>query len=318
MGLDLARIKELAAEASDQRAVVLPMDPGTVLHVDGDYAAYYFAGKDETLLSAAKANMLSALRAVEQIAGAGGGVVIHITSGLSDKGGRFKIATVKPYQGQRDPGRKPKNWEGLRLWLESAKTLPGTNYRVVTWTDREADDGISAAARYAWQGGNIPAILMRDKDSRMIPARHIDWTTYERYEVRPETWKLDTGQEDTNGPVIYGQIAFWYQLLQGDTADNIPGLEKQQNATGSFVGCGKACAHSALDNAKTAEEAFRIVRNMYNAYYGASWPDRFVEQAALLWLRTDNKAYVGDFMRAIPFRSQELEQALLRMEKRIR
>lgn len=316
--MDADKIAALAAQAHDIAPVVLPMDPDVVLHVDGDYAAYYFAGNEETTISSSKRNMIDMVKSAQQIAGAGGGVVIHLTHGLSDKGGRFKIATVKPYQGQRDSGRKPNNWEAMRRWLEESKTLPGTDWRVVQWTDREADDGIAAAARYAWQSGKVPAILSRDKDFRMIPGRHVVWTTLERIETRPETWKLDTHDSDTNGPIIYGQISFWLQMLQGDTADNIPGLEKQPaSKPGTFKNCGGGCAHEYLDIAQTPEQAYAIVRHLYAAYYGASWPDRFAEQAALLWLRVDNEAFVGDFMRAVPARVPELEQAIVRLQRRI-
>lgn len=317
--MDAARIAALADQAADIAPMVLPLDPKVPLQVDGDYCAYYFSGNDDTSLASSKRNLIDTVQNVAQIAGAGGQTIIHLTSGLSDKGGRFKIASIKPYQGQREGSRKPNNWEALRAWLESEKTLPGTNFRVVQWMDREADDGISAASRYSWQSGVRPAILMRDKDSRMMAGLHVDWTTFNRYEVRPETWKLDTGLEDSYGPVIYGQYFFWYQMLAGDTADAIPGLEKQPaSKPGAFKACGGGCATEMLEGVTSSEQAYKVVKTLYEAFYGGSWPDRFVEQAALLWMRTDNAAYVGDFMRAIPAREPALEQALVRLEKRIR
>lgn len=312
--MDLDRIKALAEKAGDISPVVLPRDPNTALHVDGDYAAYYFSGNDDTTLSAAKRKMLDAIENAREVGGAGGQVVIHLSGGLSDKGQRFKIATVRQYQGQRDSSRRPKNWAGMRGWLEEAKTLPGTDYRVVTWMDREADDGVAAAARYAWTTGTVPVIYSRDKDFRMIPGRHIIWTTLDRHEFRPETF-------ESIGPdgEVYGQKWFWMQMLQGDSADNIPGLEGQPAKTaGEFKACGAACAEALLSQAQSSEQAFIVVEHYYRLYYGQAWADRFAEQAALLWLRTDNKAYVGDFMRAIPARSVDLEQALVRLERRIR
>lgn len=312
--MDLDRIKALADRAGDMSPVVLPLDPNVPLHVDGDYAAYYFSGNDDTTLAAAKAHLIDAVQNVREVAGAGGQTVIHLSAGMSDKGQRYKIATVKPYQGQRDSSRRPKNWEGMRSWLEESKTLPGTDFRVVSWTDREADDGVAAAARYSWTSGVVPAILSRDKDFRMIPGRHVVWTTLDRHEFRPETF--ESVGPDGN---VYGQKWFWLQLLQGDAADNIPGLEGQPAATaGKFKACGEACARDWLSEVKTPEAAFKVVEHLYRQYYGQAWADRFVEQAALLWLRTDNKAYVGDFMRAIPARSTDLEQAVVRLERRIR
>lgn len=319
MSLSLEKLQELGEKTADLASIALPLDPETTLHVDGDYAAYYFAGNDETTFSQAKAKFLDGVRIAQQVGGAGQ-VVIHITGRGSDKGGRFKIATVKDYQGQRDSSRRPKNWDALRAWLEESKTLPGTEFRVVTWMDREADDGVAAAARYAWEKGKVPVIFSRDKDFRMIPGRHVTWTTLERIEFVPERWKLDTGEVDTNGPIVYGRISFWLQMLQGDAADNIPGLEKSPaKKAGTFKACGSGCAHDYLDGTTNAEQAYRIVSSLYKAYYGGSWPDRFVEQAALLWLRVDNDAYVGDFMRAMPAgAAADLEKAVLKLEGRIR
>lgn len=314
--IDFQKLGELA---EDIAPATLPLDEATDLHVDGDYAAYYFSGNDETTIASSKRNFIDTVRNVQQVAGAGGQVIIHLTAGGSDKAGRFKIATVKPYQGQRDSSRRPKNWEAMRAWLEKGKTLEGTDWRVVIWTDREADDGVAAAARYAISVGRWPAMLARDKDFRMIPGRHVSWTTFARYEVKPDVWMLDTGEEDTNGRVLYGQSSFWMQLVAGDTADNIPGLEGQPaKKEGTFKSCGKACAEEYIGGSKSVEEAWPIVRELYRLYYGQSWADRFVEQAALLWLRTDNKADVGDFLKAIPAKSVDLERAVDRLRRRIK
>ncbi len=110
-------------------------------------------------------------------------------------------------------------------------------------------------------------------------------------------------------------------MLQGDSADNIPGLEKQPAVkAGEFKACGESCAQLHLAEATTREQAYDVVSQLYAAYYGASWPDRFVEQAALLWLRTDKEAYVGDFMRVIPdtLDIRDLLVAVKKLEKRIR
>lgn len=312
--MDLSAIKAAAEKAEDIAPATLPLDPATDLHVDGDYAAYYFSGNDDTTLAQAKAKFIEAVRNVREIAGAGGQVVIHLSGGMSDKGQRFKIATVKPYQGQRDSSRRPKNWEGMRAWLELSKTLPGTDWRVVTWLDREADDGVAAAARYAFQGGRVPAIYSRDKDFRMIPGRHVIWTTLERVQFNPNTWEL-------RGPdgEVYGAKWFWLQMLAGDAADNIPGLEMQPaKKPGEFKTCGMACAETRLLDAKDSREAYKTVRELYQLYYGGSWADRFVEQAALLWLRTDNKAALDNFLRAIPVVDADLNKAVAKMIWRIR
>lgn len=310
--MDWEQAKEAGA-GIDLRPEVLAVDPETTLHVDGDYAAYYFSGNDDTSLADAKRNLIGAVEVAARLGGAGK-VVIHLTHGLSGKAKRFLIATVKPYQGQRDSGRKPKNWEAMREWLERGKTLAGTTWRVVIWEDREADDGVAAAARYEWSQGRVPVIFSRDKDFRMIPGRHITWVALDRVETTPQTFR----KEGPDGE-IYGTLWFWMQMLQGDTADNIPGLEKQPaKEPGKFKTCGEGCARDHLLNTKDDREAYEVVTGLYKAYYGGSWADRFVEQAALLWLRNDNKAAVGNFTVVLPRKDPEVWAALSRMERRIR
>lgn len=308
MGLDLQAAAEQAAAIGE--AALLPVSDTTELHVDGDYAAYYFSGNDETSFGEARSNMVNTLKLVRRIAGAGGRAIVHLTHGSSDKGGRFKIATVKPYQGQRDPGRKPKNWQAMREWLESGSIQ---DFGTKIWYDREADDGVAAAARYAFQSGLIPGILSRDKDFQMIPGRHVSWTTLAVTETTPETWaKLD---EDGR---MYGQKFFWWQMLRGDPADNIPGIEGvPASKDGKFKACGEKCADDLLATARTPFDAFQIVAAHYKLYYGQAWADRFAEQAALLWMRPDNAASVSSWLAAIPGKLPELNAAAHRLERRI-
>jgi DNA polymerase-1 len=308
MSLDL---EALAAKAKALgEAALLPVLETTELHVDGDYAAYYFSGNDETPFGDGRANMVRTLKAVRRIAGAGGRAVIHLTAGGSDKGGRYKIATVKPYQEHREGKTKPKNWSAMREWLE-AGTVEGFTTKV--WTDREADDGCAAAARYAFQSGHRPALYSRDKDFRMIPGRHISWTTLGITEVDPTAYAVT----DEEG-LIYGQKWFWMQMLMGDPTDNIPGLPGQPaKEPGKFKNCGEVCALHWLSLAERSEQAFPVVRSLYQKFYAQAWAPAFAEQAALLWLRTDNKASPADFMRAIPAVSPELEQAARLLERRV-
>jgi len=309
MSLDLAAYATKAQALGD--AALLPMSEDVELHVDGDYAAYYFSGNDETSFGDARANMVRTLGLVRRIAGAGGRSIIHLTAGGSHKGHRYAIGTVKPYQGTRDGKSKPKNWQAMREWLEGGGP---DGYRIKLWDDREADDGVAASARYAFESGKRPGIYSRDKDFQMIPGRHVSWTTLGVTEVEPTTWAI----EDEDGR-LYGQKWFWMQMLQGDTADNIPGLPKQPAATpGKFKDCGAACARDWLADASTPEKAYAAVRDLYRRFYGESWPAAFTEQAALLWMRTDNAASVDDFMRAIPAKAPELEAAAFQLKRRLK
>lgn len=311
MALDLDALVAKAKALGDAALPAVSLD--TELHIDGDYCAYYFSGNDETPFGDARANMVRTLGTVRRIAGAGGRSVIHLTAGGSHKGHRYQIATVKPYQGQRDSSRRPKNWQAMREWLEGGVARGIGDFKVKLWEDREADDGVAVSAKFAFTSGKLPAIFSRDKDFRMIPGRHVSWTTLGLVNVKPTDWSV----LDEDG-LVYGQKWFWLQMLMGDAADAIPGLPKQPGKDeGSFKNCGEACANEWLDGTRNAEEAFRVVRMLYQKFYAQAWAPAFAEQAALLWLRTDNAASVGDFMRAVPAVSPELDAAVRQLEKRI-
>lgn len=110
----------------------------------------------------------------------------------------------------------------------------------------------------------------------------------------------------------YGLKWFWLQMLQGDTADHIPGLEQyrgdwdQKNKVFKFKKMGEKTAEKMLEDCRDNRAAFERVRELYlNAYTRVDedgnvtnpglWADRFVEQASLLWMRTDFDATVCDF-----------------------
>ena len=305
----LAKLAE--AMTALPQAVVRPLSENTELHADGDYLAYYCSGNDDTAFGAARRSALDLLENVATLAGAGGRKVLHLTSGLSDKGSRFIVATEKVYQGQRDGSRKPKNWEAMRNWMEGGDI--GLGWKVKVWPDREADDGVACAARYALQSGRTPAIFTRDKDFRMIPGLHVDWDTLGLIDVPVGTFSKLGFEEQ-----VYGAKWFWLQMLQGDTADNIPGCAKVFNAKGDkLVACGPKTAEALLANCTNPEECWQVVRQCYEDCYAVAWADRLTEQAVLLWLRTDNDADIGDFLRAVPAKVPALDAAVLKLERRI-
>ena len=113
---------------------------------------------------------------------------------------------------------------------------------------------------------------------------------------------------------LYGTKWFWMQMLQGDTADNIPGLPMLD---GKPVGPKRA--EKLLDGPTGDDAAYVMVSNSYAFEYGGEWQDRFVEQAMLLWLRADRNASIYNFMQVVPpvFR-HELMPAARRVEQRIK
>ena len=287
--------QEVGAITSQQN--VLAMSALNFLHGDGDYAAYYFAGNDDTPLGAAKANFEQSFISAGALVGApANNVIVHITDPMSDKGGRYKIATVKDYQGQRTHAQRPKNWQALRDWMHDG--LPGTNLRVVNWTDREADDGAAFMAQADWDAGRRPGIYSRDKDWRIFGGNHVRWTDFELVVVPPGAFEV----VDNEGNV-YGHKFFWLQMLQGDGADNIPGLERlvYTNSKGKLAdkNCGEVCAAGVLAGVQDNAEAYARVAHEYEEFYGPGWEVKFAEQAMLLWMRNTSNA-VDNYMQIIP------------------
>jgi DNA polymerase-1 len=292
-----------AAQEQPTEIQTRPKVPGLTVHVDGDYLAYYASGNDECEPGTARMNAFNLIEKFSALTGATNAVVHNTASGCH-KGERYLAATVKPYQGQRDGSRRPRNYPYLR---ELLLNYTGDAFRTKVWTTREADDGFGACAYFAVgnpaQAG-YAALATADKDMRMLPGLHIDWTKLCLTTVKP-------GEYEVIGPndKIYGLKWFWLQMLMGDTADNCPGLEyiylpvipgKEPKMTK----CGEKTALKALQGIDNHEDAYRAVADYYRyAYRGlepkAGWPvfayDRFVEQAALMWMRTGPKAELIDF-----------------------
>lgn len=294
-----------AAAPQDAPTPVPTVVQGRTLLVDGDYLAYYAAGNDECDPGRARQNAIEKIEAFRVLSGCDK-VVNHITASESNKGWRFVVATVKPYQGQRNSGRKPKNWRTLRDWME---TYRGSQFKSKTWTDREADDGMAYHSQVL--GPGLAVIATADKDMRMFSGIHIDWKTYDITHVPPGCFEVI----GANGK-LYGHKWFWQQLLQGDTADNIPGPEQLRKPNGKFGPVGEKTAEKILLNAKDNADALSRVSAQYRGYYGKAWPDRLAEQAILLWMRTDKQSDIADWLQVAPD-NQELIDATLRHAEKV-
>ena len=130
-----------------------------------------------------------------------------------------------------------------------------------------------------------------DKDLRQLPGWHLTWTDHHLFYVAPGTFEL-VGPDK----LIYGNKWLWLQMLQGDTADHIPGLERQRTADGKgWKTIADGSALTEMKPCKNNASAARVVCALYEDYYGDAWADRFVEQMALLWLRSNPAAPVVDF-----------------------
>lgn len=292
--------QQAAADAPIKVKEPPPVVPGRVLHLDGDLLCYFAGGNEETTVAESRLRAISKINTMREQSGSES-VVLHLTAESSTKGDRRIIATVKPYQGQRKSGRKPKNWAYLRQWAEG---YTGDLFRSKLWATREADDGMVLCA-YAAKDLDLVVIGSGDKDLRMSPGWHCNWSDYSMTFV-------PTGAFNVVGcdGLQYGHRWFWEQMLQGDTADNIPGLPRWYGAL-----CGKQTAAKLLAGVTDNDAAFELVYGGYEAEYGLDADDRFIEQAMLLWMRTDAAADIGDVQRILP---RSFEAAINRVRARIK
>jgi len=303
----LAALQGKAAEAAPQVREDVPMVPGLVMHLDGDMVCYSCAGNDDTSPGEARMNALALIEKLRSRSGAEN-TVVHMTAPGSHKGERYLVATVKPYQGQRSNSRRPKNHGYLQDWLMQYE---GPAFKVKTWKTREADDGIAACAYHAARSPGVGYIVIAtaDKDMRMLPGLHIDWKTHKLVRVMPGDFEVYGSPEGDKPAKLYGSKWFWMQMLMGDAADNIPGLPKYCTTDSKGMPClkpmGEKTAEKFLERCKNNAAAFAEVYGLYQEYYTSGEGEhfdfqyadaRFCEQAALLWMRTDNTATINNFV----------------------
>lgn len=261
---------------------MLPDAPveGRVLLVDGDSLAYACAGNDETLPGEARLKLLDRLASAMRASGSTSCRIL-LTDPASDKGKRYAIATVKPYQGNRDSSHKPKNWSFLRDYLERPSAIVGEGYRfeVAPTVAAEADDLFGAlVSELGWENC---VLYVPDKDLRMVPGLHLHWS--EHYITRVPEGAFEVIGKDGK---VYGEKWFWLQMLQGDEADYVPGLPLYVEA-GKQKKVGPKTAEKLLADTGCRSDAGSRVFDLYTSYYGDAAGLQMAEQAVLLWMRRD-------------------------------
>lgn len=248
--------------------------PGRLLLVDGDGLCYYCAGNDDTSPGEARKRLVEKVAAARRASGAES-VKIVTTARGSHKGHRYAVARVKPYQGQREGSRRPKNWQYLRELLET-NSVP--NCEVELTEVAEADDLFS---RYALNHPDC-VINTQDKDMQMVPGWHLDWITNLMFKLDDASFRVLHNEK------VWGRGWFWQQVLQGDTADHIPGLPFVVAAEGAKPArIGEVGATKALAKAASDMGALLVCQQLYRSYYGERWLVELLEQGILLWMRND-------------------------------
>ena len=297
-GIDVSKLGHVEKE------IGIPVVPGRVVHIDGDFLAYMVAYDDSKTIEAMKHNCDVKADKIRRMAGAET-MQIHLTPKESNKGGRYDIALLREYQTGRKGKPKPRYLHLIRAYMHD--TFGGIQH--VTC---EADDGMAMAQYDAIKAGkrNLSVIATKDKDLCMVPGLQVDWDTGEITDTTDDFGYIRLADDKTAKKIRgRGWKMFWAQMLTGDTADNISGLpmccDLDYLPRGKYKKIGPVLAYEILSPVKTNKEAFKIVKNLYALYNTAAneegsefkpfadWRDgrlltageAFVSEAQLLWMR---------------------------------
>lgn len=152
------------------------------------------------------------------------------------------------------------------------------NYEVhVNENGLEADDALCIKQYFSYKKDEFDTIICsRDKDVRMCPGFHYSWESGKQASIGPVMVdELGFLEKKSNGKIWgAGNKFFYYQLLIGDSVDNVGGIK----------GRGPVFAYNLLGNADTIQKCYELVAEVYIKTWGDSWKTKFREQADLLWM----------------------------------
>jgi hypothetical protein len=259
LGIDLGAVPE------DFKGAVA----GRTLIMDGDGPAYRAAATCKRLDTAIRryhTDMLTQMFLTESQF-----LSVHLTASSSKKNGRYDVLASKPYQGQRKSGAKPPLLEPLRQALTLPENwLPEMNVRL--HYDVEADDGMIMEAHVLKEDG---VIWSDDKDLRLTPYLYYEEKLgvvtgcespgHIRKEFTPAGQLKVLGRADK---------FFWCQMLMGDTADKVTGIQKLSGKL-----CGPAMAFDALKDLHLLPDIANFVVDAYREIN-----QNVLAEGWLLWL----------------------------------
>lgn len=266
----------------------IPSNTGKTLIIDGDGPAYAAAATVKTVPTGLRRFQTKIL---EYIFMAGcSDAEVFLTHEECTKAGRFNVLGFKPYQGQRSSSAKPPLLSQVREIAYEEGSMEQFNVHMETAV--EADDAMIMLAYYLKENG---VIRSEDKDLRMTPYPYYE---IERGEVMPsdpfgELWMSETtaGQKKCLGRSLK---FFWAQMLMGDSADNIRGLDKYNGKN-----IGPVDTFKLLDPIKDIEALCNTVIDGYRAIDQNPLPE-----AWMLWLLRSPTDNVWQYFNELPWSNE--------------
>lgn len=240
-----------------------------ILIMDGDAACYEASSKYVKLDTAVRCVHMKILEAMFLTNCKKARV--HITPAGCKKAGRGNLIGVKPYQGNRKDKEKPPLLEALRQNIQGL--LKDKNIEVFAHYDIEADDAVVQDSYYYGSNG---LVYSPDKDLRMVINPYYDLNTGRVLTAsnRLGDIVLASTSSGLRHPEGHGLKFFWWQMLMGDTADNVRGLDKYQ---GKNIGMVKS--YEILNPIDNEVEVATKVLSMYKEIDQNPLPEAYA-----LWL----------------------------------
>lgn len=251
---------------------------GRILLLDGDGPCYEAASTVKTLPTALR--RYQTLVETGRFMAEAESVRVHLTPRGCKKCRRDEYPTVKPYQGNRVGKPKPPLLEPLRSAVGTHSW--DEHWDVLSWYDREADDGLMQDALYY---GDRAVMMSADKDLNITPGPL--WIAdLGIIDTIPDRFGWINLKELTSSVKVsgHGTKFFWAQMLMGDAADNVQGITRLHGKL-----CGPVAAFNALKGTTSEYDAAEFI---VGAYIEAK--QNVLAEAECLWLRrsTDDSAYL--------------------------
>lgn len=164
---------------------------------------------------------------------------------------RESIATLKKYKGNRDNLHKPKYYREIKDYLID-------RWKAIEVNGMESDDAIGI--EQFDNPDKYTVIVSTDKDMDMIPGWHYNWVQDRLYYQ----------------PIHEANLFLFWQMLVGDTADNIPGINR----------IGEVKATRLIDShGRDLDRVREAVKELYQKQYGEDWEKAYWEVGSLLYIR---------------------------------